>query len=146
MKGFFISLTIILVLTVCMPPNKYPTYQEAMAHWTSYHDVANWLNNSFNISFRRLNHGKREQLVRKPENLYEIRRGYCIDAAYFAKRSLNEINPDYKAQFVWIQNLQPHENSHWATGFYDNGQIYIMDYGASDYWQDMHGVHGPYLF
>ena len=145
-RSIFIVLAMILALTACKTtPNKYPTYQDALTNWTSYHDVANWLNSRFNYSYSRLSHGKKEKLVRKPKNLYEIRKGYCVDAAYFAKRSLNEINPEYKAELVWIENLQPDQNSHYATGFYDKGQLYVMDYGAGPYWAEaMHGVHGPY--
>ena len=142
MQNFFVVLTFAFVLFACKTPNKYPTYQDALANWTSYHDVADWLKSNFNFSFSRQSHASREQLVRKPKNLYDIRSGYCIDAALFAKTSLNQINPDYKARLIWIQNKL--KNDHWVTGFYEEGQLYVMDYGAGPGWVAMHGVHGPY--
>jgi len=135
---------IMFLLSSCATANKYPTYQDALNNWTSYHDVASWLNTHFNFSWSRVSHAQKEGLVRKPENLYDIRKGYCIDAALFAKRSLNKIDPDYKAQLIYIDNIQANENDHWVTGFYDKDQLYVMDYGAGIGWNSMNGVHGPY--
>ena len=91
-----------------------------------------------------MRHGRKEGLVRQPTNLYDIRSGYCIDAAHFAQRALNKVNPDYKARLIYVKNIEPNENDHWVTGFYDKGQLYVMDYGAGPGWVSMEGVHGPY--
>ena len=142
----FVVLILSLALFACKTtPNKYPTYQEAVANWKSYHDVADWLNNNFYFSWSRVSHAQKQGLVRQPKNLYNIKKGYCIDAALFAQRALNKINPEYKASLIYIDNLEPNQNDHWVTGFYEKGQLYVMDYGTGGGgWMSMRGVHGPY--
>ena len=106
-------------------------------------DVAKWLNSRFSFSSKRQSQARGAGVARNPESLYEIRKGYCTDAAYFAKESLNKINPEYKARLIYIDNRE-RGNNHWATGFYVNSELYVMDYGAGPNWEEMHGVHGPY--
>jgi hypothetical protein len=126
-------------------------YETAVAKWTSYEDVARWLEGNFVFDSGRLNvvisrtrsSGPSGLLARNPRGTYEQKSGYCTDSANFARQALNTINPAYKAQFVFIKNQygQPH---HWVTGFVVNGKIMVMDYGAGPEWKAMKGIHGPY--
>ena len=143
MKKILAVLTMIIALTACQTTPTYNNYDKALANWTSYEDVAKWLNSKFNYSIERQRQAKGAGVARSPESLYEIGKGYSTDAAYFAKESLNKINPEYKARLIYIDNRE-RGNNHWATGFYVNGELYVMDYGAGPNWKEMHGVHGPY--
>lgn len=146
-KVFFVVI-LSISLAACQPKSLsvpsdmvvYPTYNEALANWTNYQDVADWLKYNFHFNFNRENWGKS---VRQPKNLYRKKSGYCIDAAYFAFQALNRINHAYEASLVFISNSAG-GNQHWVTGFYLNDNLYIMDYGAGPNWSAMIGVHGPY--
>jgi hypothetical protein len=126
-------------------------YEVAISKWSSYQDVANWLKANFafdqsrlgNILVRTRQNGPAGLLARGASGTYDMKSGYCTDAAAFAIQSLNRINPDYKARYVFIKNRfgQPH---HWVAGFLVDGKIMVMDYGASSEWGSMNGVHGPY--
>lgn len=126
-------------------------YEAAISKWSSYTDVANWLKANFafdqsrlrNILVRTRQNGPAGLLARAASGTYDMKSGYCTDAAAFAIQSLNRVNPDYKARYVFIKNRygQPH---HWVAGFQVNGKIMVMDYGASSEWGGMNGIHGPY--
>lgn len=132
-------------------PPQNAGYESALAQWTSYEDVAHWLKSNFTFDQGRLNailartrqQGPAGLLARNVVSTFQLKAGYCTDAAAFAIQSLNRINPDYKAQYVFVRNRhgQPH---HWVAGFIVNDRIMIMDYGASPEWVGMKGVHGPY--
>jgi hypothetical protein len=126
-------------------------YEVATSGWTSYGDVAKWLESNFMYDSGRLqvvldrtrSSGPAGLLARKPEITYQQKSGYCADSANFARQALNRIDPSYKARFVFIKNRygQPH---HWVTGFVVDGKIMVMDYGAGPEWKPMNGLHGPY--
>lgn len=63
--------------------------------------------------------------------------------AAFAKLTLNRINPEYKARYIFIRNKNGPVN-HWVTGFNLDNKIYVIDYGAGKHWSAMEGMHGPY--
>lgn len=127
------------------------TYEGAVAKWATYQDVARWLQDHFKFDNERLNdilqrtrqNGPSGLLARSARGTFQLQSGYCTDAAAFAIQSLNRVNPDYKARYIFIKNRfgQPH---HWVAGFIDNGKIMVMDYGAASEWRGMAGVHGPY--
>lgn len=126
-------------------------YESAVAGWTSYQDVADWLRTHFRYDRARLGDilartresGPAGLLARSAGGTYQLKSGYCTDAAAFAIQSLNRINPDYRARYIFIKNRngQPH---HWVAGFMVDGRIMVMDYGAAAEWGGMNGVHGPY--
>lgn len=128
------------------------SYEDAVAEWKSYKDVASWLNKNFvfeksrqkQISKRLKKQGPPGLLVRNPATLYEDNnRGYCADSANFAIKSLNKIDPSYNARWVFIWNEKGRPN-HWVAAFEFNGKLYIMDYGTGRKWEEMQGIHGPY--
>lgn len=126
-------------------------YEATVSKWTSYEDVAKWLDGNFAFDHSRLNlilkrtqrNGPGGLLARPATETYDTKAGYCTDAANFAIEALNRINPEYKARYIFIKNQhgQPH---HWVTGFMQDGKIMVMDYGAGPEWRSMKGVHGPY--
>ena len=126
-------------------------YEQAVSTWQSHEDVGKWLNRHFSFDKERQNtiqqrlksEGPSGLLVRAPDKLFENSKGYCGDSANFALTSLNRIDPKYNARWVFVENAKGRPN-HWVTAFDHKGKLYIMDYGAGDKWQAMHGVHGPY--
>lgn len=127
------------------------TYASTVARWNSYNDVAEWLRSNFKFDNGRFNsillrtrqNGPSGLLARTADGTFQQKSGYCTDAAAFAIQSLNQLNPDYKAKYIFIKNRfgQPH---HWVAGFMVDGKIMVIDYGASAEWGSMNGIHGPY--
>ena len=116
-------------------------YQATVAKWTSYKDVYNWLEKNFSYYYdRKSRYGKQ---VLSPSEMFSLKKGACYDSANFVIDALNKINPAYKARAVFIKNRigPPH---HWVTAFTLDGKLFIMDYGASEHWRAMNGIHGPY--
>lgn len=126
-------------------------YGDTVAQWSSYQDVANWLQNHFafdqerqkKIQHRLKSQGPAGLLVKAPDKLFADSKGYCGDSANFALQALNEIDFDYNPRWVFIKNAVGRPN-HWVTAFDYEGKLYIMDYGTGDKWNAMQGVHGPY--
>lgn len=127
------------------------SYEEEVAGWKTHEDVAKWLQANFQFDKERQKTvirqlkavGPENVPTRKAVNLYEHPKGYCRDAASFARDALNRIDPEYNARYIFIKNSHGQPN-HWVTGFSVNGKIYVMDYGTGKHWQEMMGVHGPY--
>lgn len=127
------------------------TYDKTVSTWKSYKDVANWMKDNweYNLSetkrqIRKIKQGgPLASTTISAEETFKRKEGWCKDATVFIRDTLNKINPSYKAQLLLIKNAQgfPH---HWVTGFYVNGKLYIMDYGASSHWSEIMGTHGPY--
>ena len=161
MKKFMygiITVLIIFGITGCQKSKPYP---QKVTQWKSYKDVANYMKNNFRFDKSRqyqfakdLKKYKREhqgdmhdftisELSLTPSETYNRGGGFCGDAETLVKDALNKINPNYNAKTIFINNQYgpPH---HWVTGFYVNGKLYVIDYGAGPEWSQMIGVHGPY--
>lgn len=136
-----LSFTLIFVWLAFLPSYATAaTYEETVAQWTSYKDVADWMSKNFQYEYSRRIIGWQ---ARDPKETFKLGSGVCQDGANFAKDALNRIRPDYHATLVFIKNRlgRPH---HWVTAFTMDGKLYIMDYGAGARWASMMGVHGPY--
>lgn len=149
---FLLSSLVLLIACSTMDYQKPAmSYQETVSKWNSYQDVGEWLDRHFyfdygrqqDIQTRLRREGPSGLVVRNHRRFFKNSSGYCADAANFAIKALNEINPRYNARWVFVLNLrgQPH---HWVTAFTHDGKLYIMDYGASQHWIKMRGIHGPY--
>ena len=117
-------------------------YAEEVSKWKSYQDLANWFEKDFSLDADRFK--QFEQTLpppRTPEETYRLRSGIYIDAATFAKETLNRIDPSYKAQIVVII-MRPYGYNHYACSFKKDGKIFIMDYGTLE--KKITGVHGPF--
>jgi len=116
-------------------------YYATVAKWTSYKDVYSWLERNFTYDYERKGRYGKEPL--SPVEMFRLKKGACFDSANFVIDALNRINPEYKARSVFIKNKlgPPH---HWVTAFTMDGKLFIMDYGASEHWGAMRGIHGPY--
>ena len=128
------------------------SYEESVAQWHSYQDVAAWLEKNFKFDKSRQKYnqglikskGLNAAVMKKPQELYKLKKGYCTDAANFAMQALNSINPAHNAQLIFIKNAKSQLDNHWVTGFKMEDKIYVMDFGAGPHWSEIKGVHGPY--
>jgi hypothetical protein len=126
-------------------PIQAASYEETVAQWTSYKDVAKWFDKYFTFDNERAKYAIRGEAVevRTPEQTFKLRSGVCHDAAVFARDTLNRIDPNYDAKIVRIINLEG-PPQHTVAAFTMDGKLYIMDYGAGNKWRAMKGIHGPY--
>jgi hypothetical protein len=161
MKKFIYGLIVIVItlgFTGCANTKPYP---QTLKSWKSYKDVATYMQNNFRFDtsrqaefakdlkiYKRNNSGDMydftaSTLSLKPIETYNRGGGMCSDAETLIKDALNKINPDYNAKTIFISNAEgpPH---HWVTGFYVDGKLHVMDYGAGSHWREMMGTHGPY--
>ena len=124
-------------------PLQAASYDETVAQWTSYKDVANWLEKYFTYDYVRSKTDGSRFNPRPPEQTFELRSGVCHNGAALAKDALNRINSAYKAKFVFIKNRYgwPH---HWVAACTVDGKLYIIDFSDGSQLQAMMGLHGPY--
>lgn len=123
------------------------TYDEWLQTCKDYKDVALWLEKNFKYDFKRLEEAARAwpreaQKVYSPEETFKLKSGVCHDSSVFGKYSLNKINPGYKAEIIFLMGPG---FVHHVTGFYLDGQLWIMDYGyGSEKFKHMLGTYGPF--
>ena len=117
------------------------SYDETVSRWKTYKDLEKWMGKDFSFDAERF---KRFEGTlpppRTPEETFKLKSGIYIDAAIFAKETLNRINPSYHAKIVVL--LIGRGTNHYACSFKKEGKIFIMDYGTP--YKTMVGVHGPF--
>ena len=134
----------ILILFACAtaPIKKY---EETVSQWKSYEDVEKWMEVNFVYDFGRYHSilgGKQTINPRSASQTFALKSGVCTDGAYFAKETLNQINPEYKAKVVFINvDMNPGHN-HYVCSFEKDSKIYILDYATA--YSSMCGIHGPF--
>lgn len=151
MRKFVLMLFMLPVLFCAAETRAESGYDAALQSWKDYRDVATWFDDNFTYDHNRLSQMLRQRgqggaaalRTREPSKTFEIKSGYCTDAAGFAIAALNRVNPEYKAGYVFIRNGAGNVH-HWVAGFHMDGKTYVMDYGQGSDWRMMRGVHGPY--
>jgi hypothetical protein len=118
------------------------TYAETISEWKSYEDLVKWMEKEFSFDAERY---KRFEgtlpAPRTPAETFQLKSGIYIDAVEFSKKTLNQINPSYKAQTVVII-VRPNMFNHYVCAFKGDGKLFILDYGTP--YKEITGVHGPY--
>ncbi|MGD1153416.1 MAG: transglutaminase-like domain-containing protein, partial [Syntrophales bacterium] len=103
---WFFSILLCIFLAPCAtaagPEGSAVSYEETVAQWKSYHDVAHWLAGSFGYDKSKLL--SKRQIPQSPTETFRLKKGVCYDAANFTIDALNRINPGYKAKAVFIKN------------------------------------------
>jgi len=167
-KEYFRLTLVVSVLPICMlalfacapvrvktypagtsPVKKYPaethsvkTYDETVSQWKSYEDLVRWMEKHFSFDMERYKKFEGTlPIPRSPEETLQLKSGIYIDAAEFSKKTLNQINPSYKAQIVVII-VRPNVFNHYVCSFKKDGKLFIMDYGTP--YREVTGFHGPY--
>jgi len=117
------------------------SYDETVSRWKSYKDVEVWMEKDFSLDAERF---KRFEGTlpppRTPEETFKLKSGIYIDAAIFAKETLNRIDPSYSAKIVVL--LIGGGANHYVCSFVREGKLFIMDYGTP--YKTIVGVHGPF--
>lgn len=118
------------------------TYAEAISQWKSHQDLVKWMERDFSLDMERYKRFKGTlPIPRTPEETFQLKSGIYIDAAEFSKKTLNQINPSYRAQTVVIL-VRPNVFNHYVCAFKKDGKLFVLDYGTP--YKEITGVHGPY--
>jgi len=118
------------------------TYAETISEWKSYQDLVKWMERDFVFDADRYKKFEGTLPVpRTPEETFQLKSGIYIDAVEFSKKTLNQINPSYKAQTAIIV-VRPNVFNHYVCAFKKDGKLFILDYGTP--YKEITGVHGPY--
>lgn len=138
-----VLFVIIILLNCCLAFADEKEDKKIYLQWLStcknYKDVEDWLAKNFIYDKEKLKHflaNKNPTILYKPWTTFKKKGGVCSDAAYFAKYSLNKINPNYKADVIYLftgkrlGKIRPGDLSHYVTGFFLEGKLYVMDYGT----------------
>jgi hypothetical protein len=117
------------------------SYEDTVSRWKSYKDLETWMEKDFSFDTERFK--KFEGTLpppRTPEETFKLKSGIYIDAAIFARDTLNRINPSYKAKIAVLLIRQG--ANHYVCSFTKEGKLFIMDYGTP--YKALVGVHGPF--
>jgi hypothetical protein len=118
------------------------TYTETISEWKSHEDLVKWMERDFSFDMKRYKKFEGTlPIPRTPEETFQLKSGIYIDAAEFSKKTLNQINPSYKAQTAVIL-VRPNVFNHYVCAFKKDGKLFILDYGTP--YKEITGVHGPY--
>jgi hypothetical protein len=135
----FLPIFILLLFACAIFPPR--SYDERVSRWKSYKDVERWLEKDFSFDTERF---KRFEGTlpppRTPEETFKLKSGIYIDAAVFARESLNRIDPSCQAKIVVL--LIGGGTNHYVCSFKKEGKLFIMDYGTP--YKMMVGVYGPF--
>jgi len=117
------------------------SYDETVSRWKTHKDLEKWMAKDFSLDTERFRRFEGTlPPPRTPEETFKLKSGIYIDAAIFAKATLNRIDPSYQAKIVVL--LIPGGANHYACSFKLEGKLFIMDYGTP--YQSIVGVHGPF--
>ncbi|MEA1913925.1 MAG: hypothetical protein U9N30_01280 [Campylobacterota bacterium] len=147
MKNIYFVLILLCVGTFAHATQ----YEDTIKNWETPQDVAQWMKSDWrfdmgiaqSIVHKIKTQGASASVAKSAQETYQSPKGWCKDAANFAKETLNNMDEKYDAGYIFIRNKKgpPH---HWVTGFNYQGKLFVMDYGAGKEWADMMGLHGPY--
>jgi len=118
------------------------SYEEALRQWKSYEDVVRWMEREFSLDTDRLK--KYEGTLPEPraaKETFRLRSGIYIDAAKFAKETLNRIHRAYDARIA-VVIMRPYSANHYICTFKKEGRFFVLDYGTPH--KALTGIHGPY--
>ena len=143
-EKLFLLIYLALVLVGCagLEPG-HDEYTEWLSTCKSYQDVADWF---IAANWKYDNDRLKARLSRALPNYppwvtFKKKSGVCSDASIFAKYTLNKINPDYKAELVYLDS--PDQVDHFVCGFWLDDKLWIMDYGTTS--KATRGLHGPFV-
>ena len=117
------------------------SYDETVSGWKTYKDLEKWMAKDFSFDAERFRRFEGTlPPPRTPEETFKLKSGIYIDAAIFAKATLNRINPSYQAKIVVL--LIPGGANYYVCSFKQEGKLFMMDYGTP--YPSIVGVHGPF--
>jgi hypothetical protein len=141
------AIAIILLFLLSPTPSWAETYVQWVQNCRSYKDVAVWLNHNFRYEkdgngdgqpFSQGNNNRPR--IQRLEEIFRYPCGCSLDASLFARETLNRINPDYRAEIIYLS--LDRSQAHYLCGFFLGGNLFVMDYGNPH--ERMIGTHGPF--
>jgi hypothetical protein len=141
------AIAILLFFLLSSTPSWAETYNQWVENCRSYKDVALWLNHHFRYEKDRNGDGqassqgtRKRPRTQRLEEIFRSRCGCALDASLFARETLNRINPDYRAEIIYLS--LDRSQAHYLCGFFLGENLFIMDYG--NLYENMIGTHGPF--
>jgi len=141
------AIALLLFFLLSPAPSWAETYEKWVERCGSYKDVAAWLNHNFRYEQDRNGDGKAfskgnnsHSRIQSPKETFRYRCGCPLDASFFARETLNRINPDYRAEIIYLS--LDRSQAHYLCGFFLGGKLFVMDYGNPH--ENMTGTHGPF--
>jgi hypothetical protein len=118
------------------------SYDAVLRNWKSHEDLVRWMEREFSFDAERFK--KYEGTLPEPrsaEETFRLKSGIYIDAARFAKETLNRMNPAYQARIAVII-MRPYTANHYVCSFRKDGKFFVLDFGTP--LKRVTGLHGPY--
>lgn len=141
------AIAIILLFLLSPTPSRAETYDEWVENCRSYKDVAVWLSQNFQYAKDPNGNGhpfsqgnKKRPKIQSLEKTFRYRSGSTLDASFFARETLNRINPDYRAEIIYLS--LDRWQAHYLCGFFLGENLFVMDYGNP--YEKMIGTFGPF--
>ena len=117
------------------------SYDETVSKWKTHKDLEKWMAKDFSLDMERFRRFEGTlPPPRTPEETFKLKSGIYIDAAIFAKATLNRIDSSYQAKIVVL--LIPGGANHYVCSFKKEDKLFIIDYGTP--YPSIVGVHGPF--
>ena len=122
---------------VHQPDTSLISYEEALQQWKTISDVNIWMKDNFRYDFERAkqlseNSSSREKTnIYTPVELYQTKKGVCIDLSRFMVETINIIDTSIHIQYLMIE-FEPIIISgsiirkHWMTVYQDSLDYYIL--------------------
>ena len=113
------------------------SYETVLTQWKTVANVNNWIKENFRYSFERAkqlaeNSTTREQLhIYSPAELYQTKKGVCIDLARFAVETINMLDTSKHIQYLMIE-FEPIIidssiiKKHWMAVYRDSSGYYFL--------------------
>jgi len=117
------------------------SYDETVSKWKTHKDLEKWMAKDFSLDMERFRRFEGTlPPPRTPEETFKLKSGIYIDAAIFAKATLNRIDSSYQAKIVVL--IIPGGANHYVCSFKKEDKLFIIDYGTP--YSSIVGVHGPF--
>jgi hypothetical protein len=113
------------------------SYEASVKQWTTITDVNNWMKQNFHYEINRAKHLAENSSTREktgiysPAELYQIKKGVCIDLSRFAVETINIIDTSKHVQYLLIE-FEPIMidssiiKKHWTAIYQDVLGYYII--------------------
>ena len=133
-------------------------YKSAIQEWKTISDVSNWIQNNFRYSMERAkqlaeNSSERERIdIYSPDQLYQAKKGVCIDLSRFAVETINIIDSSKHVQYLMIE-FEPIIidssvlKKHWMAVYHDSiGYYFLADSKRPGYIAGPHKNIDDFIF
>ena len=122
---------------VHQPDTSLISYDNALLQWETISDVNIWMKNNFHYDFERANELSENSSTREKTNiytpleLYQTKKGVCIDLSRFAVETINILDTSIHIQYLMIEFEPIIINGgiirkHWMAVYQDSLGYYLL--------------------